>query len=246
MYQHGGAAWTRWNSAVRDQLVSSQEASGHQAGSWNPAICKGKYDSLGGRIYSTAVATLTLEVYYRYLRLHDRPGTPPLIAPKPDDGPGDPTLRRAGNPTTPCAAAVCLRAASRRRSILVDFPLHHGWTSMSRRRRITLLTTLLIAGLIVAVAGATLGSRGLHVVLTNETPSPLVDVVVSHAGTSSPHPPDRAGRIGEVDGPPPPGRPVGRGSARSPSRSPSPSGAIDRCRSRYVVNSAGSASGTST
>ncbi len=90
-----------WNDAVRDQLVTSQEASGHQAGSWDPAICKGKYDSLGGRLYSTAVATLTLEVYYRYLRLLERPGPPPLLAPKPGAGPDDPTLRRAGTAPVP-------------------------------------------------------------------------------------------------------------------------------------------------
>lgn len=96
MYQHGGPAWDRWNAAVRDQLVNRQETSGHQAGSWDPALCQGKYDSLGGRIYSTAVATLTLEVYYRYLRLDDDLGAPPRLAPKPDT-PGDPTLRRAGS-----------------------------------------------------------------------------------------------------------------------------------------------------
>ncbi len=73
MYQHGGPAWTRWNARVRDQLVSRQVRSGHAEGSWDPALCKDPYDSKGGRIYATALAALTLEVYYRYLKLYDAP-----------------------------------------------------------------------------------------------------------------------------------------------------------------------------
>jgi hypothetical protein len=34
------------------------------------------YGSKGGRIYCTALAALTLEVYYRYLRLYDEPKIP--------------------------------------------------------------------------------------------------------------------------------------------------------------------------
>jgi hypothetical protein len=96
MYQHGGPTWTRWNAQVRDQLVRNQETTGHSAGSWNPALCKDPYDSRGGRIYCTALATLTLEVYYRYLRLYDEPGGKvPAIAPARDRS-DDPSLRRAG------------------------------------------------------------------------------------------------------------------------------------------------------
>lgn len=74
MYQHGGPSWTRWNDRVRDQLVRRQVRGGHADGSWDPAECKDRYDKLGGRIYCTALAALTLEVYYRYLRLYDTPG----------------------------------------------------------------------------------------------------------------------------------------------------------------------------
>ena len=42
-----------------------------------------RYGSKGGRIYCTALATLTLEVYYRYLRLYDDPKIPPAVAPRP-------------------------------------------------------------------------------------------------------------------------------------------------------------------
>jgi hypothetical protein len=71
MYQHGGRPWTRWNDRVRDRLVGLQRKSGHPAGSWDPD--DSLYGASGGRIYCTALAALTLEVYYRYLRLYDRP-----------------------------------------------------------------------------------------------------------------------------------------------------------------------------
>ncbi|WP_165070454.1 hypothetical protein [Paludisphaera rhizosphaerae] len=89
MYQHGGRPWARWNDRVRDRLVSLQRTSGHQAGSWDPD--DSVYGSRGGRIYCTTFAALTLEVYYRYLRLYDKPslpedpedGLPALDPPKP-------------------------------------------------------------------------------------------------------------------------------------------------------------------
>ncbi len=86
MYQHGGDAWSRWNAAVRDQLVQRQRNSGHIAGSWDPD--DSLYGAKGGRIYCTALATLTLEVYYRFLRLYDDPRLPAPTTPTPPDGPG--------------------------------------------------------------------------------------------------------------------------------------------------------------
>ncbi|GAC1464831.1 MAG: hypothetical protein NVSMB9_03900 [Isosphaeraceae bacterium] len=79
MYQHGGDAWYRWNSRVRDEIVRHQRIEGHPAGSWDPD--DSPYGSKGGRIYCTALATLSLEVYYRYLRLYDDPKIPPALAP---------------------------------------------------------------------------------------------------------------------------------------------------------------------
>jgi hypothetical protein len=78
MYQHGGEAWTRWNNQVRDQIVQRQHSSGHIAGSWDPD--ESKYGAIGGRIYCTALATLTLEVYYRFLRLYEEPQLPTAAA----------------------------------------------------------------------------------------------------------------------------------------------------------------------
>jgi hypothetical protein len=74
MYQHGGEPWTRWNAHLRDRIVSLQRPTGHQAGSWDPD--ESMYGARGGRIYCTTLAALTLEVYYRYLRLYDEPRLP--------------------------------------------------------------------------------------------------------------------------------------------------------------------------
>ncbi len=67
MYQYGGQGWTMWNDALRELLTDEQVTSGEFAGSWDP---KGKWGRYGGRIYQTALSTLCLEVYYRFLPLH--------------------------------------------------------------------------------------------------------------------------------------------------------------------------------
>jgi hypothetical protein len=43
--------------------LSQQTSNGSLAGSWSP---DGLWGGYGGRIYSTALATMCLEVYYRY------------------------------------------------------------------------------------------------------------------------------------------------------------------------------------
>lgn len=67
MHHMGGKLWTDWNAALRDLLISLQAVSGHEAGSWPPL---GGHDSQGGRVYTTALAACTLEVYYRHLPLY--------------------------------------------------------------------------------------------------------------------------------------------------------------------------------
>lgn len=78
MFQRGGEDWTRWNSSIRDELVRRQRLEGHASGSWDPDPTQ--YGRYGGRIYTTALATLSLEVYYRYLRLYEEPKRPPRRA----------------------------------------------------------------------------------------------------------------------------------------------------------------------
>jgi hypothetical protein len=66
-YQTGGDHWERWNAALRDLLINHQRRDGHEAGSWDPT--GDPWGREGGRVYTTALATLCLEVYYRFLPL---------------------------------------------------------------------------------------------------------------------------------------------------------------------------------
>ena len=61
------AAGQQWNGAMQEQLLRLQVRSGEHAGSWDPSTVWGGY---GGRVYSTAMGALCLEVYYRYLPLY--------------------------------------------------------------------------------------------------------------------------------------------------------------------------------
>ncbi|MCA9243107.1 MAG: hypothetical protein KDA32_04070 [Phycisphaerales bacterium] len=74
MFQIGGDEWKRWNASLRDALLPLQDRRvgvndrrPHTYGSWNPyGRGWGKWGRMGGRVYSTALATLTLEIYYRH------------------------------------------------------------------------------------------------------------------------------------------------------------------------------------
>ncbi|NLY02936.1 MAG: terpene cyclase/mutase family protein [Rhodopirellula sp.] len=67
MHHLGGSTWQRWNQRMRTVLVDSQETKEPHAGSWAP---RGEFSQEGGRIYMTALALCTLEVYYRHLPLY--------------------------------------------------------------------------------------------------------------------------------------------------------------------------------
>ncbi|HEY5313831.1 MAG TPA: prenyltransferase/squalene oxidase repeat-containing protein, partial [Pirellulales bacterium] len=73
MHHLGGVNWHRWNEAMKAAIVPLQVQAGHETGSWTPAS---EFDRVGGRLYMTALAVCTLEVYYRYLPLY-RPGGQP-------------------------------------------------------------------------------------------------------------------------------------------------------------------------
>ncbi len=73
MFHAGGEPWQRWNHVVRDALVHLQRDDGCARGSWDPTS---RWGSEGGRVYSTALATLCLEVYYRYNREQTREPPP--------------------------------------------------------------------------------------------------------------------------------------------------------------------------
>jgi hypothetical protein len=75
MHHFGGEAWQKWNPRMRDTLVARQDrgmdrAHPHQKGSWSPA--GDAHGGAGGRVMTTSLSLLTLEVYYRYLPLYRR------------------------------------------------------------------------------------------------------------------------------------------------------------------------------
>ena len=69
LHHAGGPTWDEWNRALRDVLVQLQETTGHAAGSWSP---RGPHTEAGGRLYMTALAVCTLEVYYRHAPIFRR------------------------------------------------------------------------------------------------------------------------------------------------------------------------------
>ncbi len=77
MYQLQGDYWQRWNEALQSALVGRQQTDGDLAGSWDPVCVWGGY---GGRVYSTAMSALCLEVYYRFLPLYNNPANTPVPA----------------------------------------------------------------------------------------------------------------------------------------------------------------------
>jgi hypothetical protein len=76
MFQHTGGKgdmWKKWNTELRDFLVSSQAKDGHAVGSWNIGGDHGS--KAGGRLYSTSMATMCLEVYYRHMPIYKEAAT---------------------------------------------------------------------------------------------------------------------------------------------------------------------------
>lgn len=67
-FQLGGEHWTSYNGAMRDLLVNNQRREPHCFdGSWDLGS---NFASEHGRVLSTALACLSLEVYYRYASVH--------------------------------------------------------------------------------------------------------------------------------------------------------------------------------
>jgi len=69
LFQMGGDYWKVWNSAMRDMLIQHQRRGGDEDGSWDPS---GVWGAWAGRVYSTSLGCLCLEVYYRYLPVYKR------------------------------------------------------------------------------------------------------------------------------------------------------------------------------
>jgi hypothetical protein len=62
--------WDDWNRKMRRVVIESQVKSGCGEGSWDPdKPTADKWGKNGGRVMTTSLCALTLEVYYRYLPL---------------------------------------------------------------------------------------------------------------------------------------------------------------------------------
>ena len=63
---HGGDVWTRWNTASKPAILSQQivEKHSHSLGSFRTADM---WSFAAGKIYSTSINVLSLEIYYRYM-----------------------------------------------------------------------------------------------------------------------------------------------------------------------------------
>lgn len=67
LHHHGGAPWGTWNERQRDFLIAKQSRAGHENGSW---YFVDEHGAAGGRLYTTAMCVMILEVYYRHLPLY--------------------------------------------------------------------------------------------------------------------------------------------------------------------------------
>jgi tRNA A-37 threonylcarbamoyl transferase component Bud32 len=73
LYNFGGKPWDDWNAKMRDLLVDTQDKGttpgrGHRKGSW--LVAEDTMAKALGRMGYTALAIMTLEVYYRYQPLN--------------------------------------------------------------------------------------------------------------------------------------------------------------------------------
>lgn len=71
LFQLNSLYWPKWNTKLREYLIQSQNQIGHEAGSWYfEDDARLPSNSVGGRLYCTALAAMTLEVYYRYMPIY--------------------------------------------------------------------------------------------------------------------------------------------------------------------------------
>jgi hypothetical protein len=67
MWQVGGRPWDQWQKALLDTVVNHQRKEACELGSWDPQV--DPWGREGGRVYSTAINVLSLQVYYRHAQL---------------------------------------------------------------------------------------------------------------------------------------------------------------------------------
>jgi hypothetical protein len=70
MHHMEGEVWISWNKRMKEMLLKAQSTKDHEAGSWHEGFEKGHAAEAAGRLYSTSLATMILEVYYRHLPIY--------------------------------------------------------------------------------------------------------------------------------------------------------------------------------
>ncbi len=72
MFQVGGPHWDKWNAALKTACLDHQRNKEKECayGSWDPID---PWSGAGGRVYSTALNCLSMEVYSRYERVFSMP-----------------------------------------------------------------------------------------------------------------------------------------------------------------------------
>jgi hypothetical protein len=71
MHHMEGDVWISWNEKMKKMLLGSQSQKGHENGSWYEGVDKGGHAAeAGGRLYTTSLATMMLEVYYRHMPIY--------------------------------------------------------------------------------------------------------------------------------------------------------------------------------
>jgi hypothetical protein len=69
MHHFEGPGWDAWNRELRERLIATQARRGHEHGSW---YFNDQHAESGGRLYTTAMCVMILQVYYRYMPLYGR------------------------------------------------------------------------------------------------------------------------------------------------------------------------------
>lgn len=67
LHHYNGSLWSEWNRKLRDYLISTQSRMAHETGSWH---FTDQHGTAGGRLYTTAMCVMILEVYYRHMPLY--------------------------------------------------------------------------------------------------------------------------------------------------------------------------------
>ena len=78
MFQVGGEPWETWNVHLKKTLLEQQRQGGCIDGSWDPP--NNFWGGVGGRLYSTTLNILNLQIYYRYLPIHSGGSLPTVAA----------------------------------------------------------------------------------------------------------------------------------------------------------------------